>query len=322
MPRDLHHDRQSDGTLDCIDPRQLSVLQTSQLDLDLSGRNITHVSPASTSLGGASLIVSPCTQPMAAPFTPYAEDPHQTGRDPTFAGISQPEGRDGSSTDLAARSPVTKKTTGPQRQSRKQRAVSKFAHVNLIPRHVVSTSDVLGIFSAFATVRSTDTATLLTQLFYGIGSPQAFMGLERSLHSTKVRKQALHHPLSASQTIHALETLEATDYTSRITRRSFLINLINLRKQRIESYEVKRTKTRSCVDSERNPRAASRALDDLLREAYPDLSCNNSHFQRKRAWIENRLRRGKNYHRLAETISPNILAMIPQTEPFTISDTE
>ena len=69
-------------------------------------------------------------------------------------------------------------------------------------------------------------------------------------------------------------------------------------------------------------RAASRALDDMLSQAYPKFMRHTVEYDKRLTTLKNRLSQGRNWHILAAQFGTGILALVPTDGDFGIYNRE
>ncbi|KAG8627354.1 hypothetical protein KVT40_004837 [Elsinoe batatas] len=207
------------------------------------------------------------------------------------------------------------------RRSRKVRTLSSAAYTDFTRNFPQTGRSILGAIKQCA--GDEYNAEIFAQLFCGIGSPSVLLDLRDVLQNlgTIVRPVYTEH-LDCHQTLTALEQLDRLDSTSRILRRLFLHRLCVLRHERIRHHESEKWKQSLRSRGTRSSRAASLALHDLVLWSSQPGKQDADALAKRRTWMENKLRRGRNWCQLSNTFSPLVLMLVPQGREFTISDTD
>lgn len=159
------------------------------------------------------------------------------------------------------------------------------------------------------------------RLFYGIASPDAFLGLQTALKSTPPKPQSLQSSPNALQTIRALDQGESSSCRAAIWRRAYLAHLVALRDSLVESYhQANDRRNTPHKQSEGHGKVSSKAMERLMQQAYPDLNAGSQRYQQRRDQLKNRLRRGRKWYILRERFSAATFALIPHEGLFACAD--
>lgn len=279
-----------------------------------------------------------------------------------FSGVGSETSRNSEDTDLttATRS-VAVETPGADRDNiysspflSPSEAGSESALLSLRGRPMNGLPEPDTVFATFAREvknENSESALLLTRLFYAIGSPTAFCQLRDALRvahqSTLPRTDLSSNQLMS--TIESLDRLDSVTGYAHILRRFLLVRLLNLRLEReafhrastlttsaqprLLKYDLARIETikegrDAQVESHygrkggkpRKRRADSKALIDLLTMLHPEASDERQQptsprietFPRKLSQLRHRLASARNWFTLSEAFTPGILALIPR----------
>ena len=135
------------------------------------------------------------------------------------------------------------------------------------------------------------------------------------------------------QTLQALDQLDIHVSTASILRRYHLTYLAACRHEKEEyiqsgkrrvprqlKYGVSMTQTQRVTA--RNGNDDSSALAAMMKEAYPSLAKKTNEYQKMYQLLVQRMRRGRNWYRLQQRLSPGILALVPTGGELDIYNSE
>ena len=204
-----------------------------------------------------------------------------------------------------------------------------------IPKDLKQPQEIYQIFSSRCKDESYDTISLLTRLFFAVASPTAFYQLQDAC--TASRRDEMHgvpRPTTdVLQTLQALDQLDIHVSTASILRRYHLTYLAACRHEKEEyiqsgkrrvprqlKYGVSMTQTQRVIA--RNGNDDSSALAAMMKEAYPSLAKKTNEYQKMYQLLVQRMRRGRNWYRLQQRLSPGILALVPTGGELDIYNSE
>jgi hypothetical protein len=202
-----------------------------------------------------------------------------------------------------------------------------------------SPNDIYTMILARLKRRDRDLALLLTRIFYAIGSPESFQQLKDACQLVRKRHAMSVHAADSSETqppqslgpkvIRALDKLDIEASVESILRRGYLASLRGDRNSRQIQYRIRDSSKRSRRSRPGNAkfrlqkasggaeRASVRVIDDLLKDAYPELRLvaeTDQNYQKKAASLHQKLSQGRHWLALEEKFSPGILAVVPTGE--------
>ena len=204
-----------------------------------------------------------------------------------------------------------------------------------IPKESKQPKEVFQIFCSRCKDESQDTVSLFTRLFFAVASPAAFYQLRDAC--TASRQDEIHRvpqpTADVLQTLQALDKLDTNVSTASILRRYHLTYLAACRRQKEEHIQSSKRrvprKLKYGVSSTQTQRAAigsnndeSSALAAMMKEAYPSLAKKTNEYQKVYQLLVQRMRRGRNWYRLQQRLSPGILALVPTGGELDIYNSE
>jgi hypothetical protein len=203
-----------------------------------------------------------------------------------------------------------------------------------IPKDTIQPAEVYKIFINRSQSEDHDGMWLLTRLFFAIASPDAFYQLRDACTSVRENNALTILPStnSIAQTIQALDSLEIAASTNSVLRRYHLTRLVDHRNERESHHKDQQSERalRSVKDSsEGYGRASSKALTDLMAQAYPELKPpqrgrgrSEDEYQRRLKSLKNRIGSGRNWNLMQQKFSPGILALVPTGGEYNIQNSE
>lgn len=202
-----------------------------------------------------------------------------------------------------------------RRKTQKKADIADVLGGHLIPPEMIQPLNICQQLMDVCCIADEALAHTLTRLFYGIGSPGAFRDLSDACKAIRSKGAQLSRKSVINQTAAVLEFLDATDCMTKILRRLYLTRLSVLRSDRVRHLEIERSRRHTRSSSNQLARASTMALDDMVQTAYPTINAEIPLFAKKRRWVENKLRRGRNWHKMVDSLSQGILALIPSNGP-------
>lgn len=188
------------------------------------------------------------------------------------------------------------------------------------------------IYQTFADRSSSDNPDrlwLLTRLFFAIASQDAFVQLRNACLAIRDSSNAILLPSTntVSANMESLDQLDISLATVFVIKRFHLVGLMEARTQLEQNYrlhQVRQTRRlrheKRTSEQENCGRAASRALKDMLAQAYPDLKAHTVDYNRQLTSLKNRLSQGRNWHMLAARFGTGVLALVPTDGDFNVHD--
>ena len=135
------------------------------------------------------------------------------------------------------------------------------------------------------------------------------------------------------QTLYALDQLDIHVSTALILRRYHLIYLAACRHEKEEyiqsgkhrvprqlKYRVSMTQTQQVTT--RNGNDDSSALAAMIKKAYSSLAKKTKEYQKMYQLLVQRMRRGRNWYKLQQRLSPGILTLVPTGRELDIYNSE
>ena len=214
-----------------------------------------------------------------------------------------------------------------------------FQNLTPIPKDMKQPTDIYLVFARRCPDALPSRVGLLTRLFFAVGSPDAFYQLHDACRASREGRisDILQPTNDISQIIQALDRVETTLFVASILRRFYLSILVDKRHKLEELYQKQRprrprgsveygiTNLKQIAASERS---SVRALDEMMKEAYPDIKPTRPHrSSREDAYIKSlsslrtRLRHGSNWYTMQQII-PGALALIPTASDYGIQNRE
>ena len=204
-----------------------------------------------------------------------------------------------------------------------------------IPKESKQPKEIFQIFCIRCKDDSYDTVSLLTRLFFAVASPTAFYQLRDACVAS--RQNGIHKDprptVDILQTLQALDKLDIDVSTASILRRYHLTYLIACRCEKEEhiqsgkrrvprrlKYGVSSTQTQPAVA--RSTDDGSSALAAMMKETYPTLAKKTDEYQKMYQSLVQRMRRGRNWYKLQQRLSPGILALVPTGGELDIYNSE
>ena len=225
--------------------------------------------------------------------------------------------------DLATDKPrVASAKAARQRVSKKRLNIINAMRGDTIPKAMIQPHQIYEQLMIACSIEDETAGVVVTRLFYSIGSPNAIRDLRDAVKAVRSKPLMLEQISSPIHTVSILEHLDANHSACKILRRLYLTWLYALRNDRIDSFEAERSRRPRRTPSKRLTSSATLAHDDLVCSAYPSIHSQHSDFAKRRSWVENKLRRARNWSKLVEELSSGVLALIPNTGPLVVSDTE
>ncbi|KAL4924392.1 uncharacterized protein BDV17DRAFT_213090 [Aspergillus undulatus] len=169
-------------------------------------------------------------------------------------------------------------------------------------------------------------ACFLTQLFYGIGSQNAFVQLKNTaLH---LRSNKLKIPFARANSVfenmRSLDQLASSVSASIIMERYLLVQLVDQRNELVDEYKPQSGRRLRMVTESRTrlPRTEGLAFKSMMKKAFPLLDEGTEGYKAGLTTLQNRLSKARNLHTLKEMFGRDILALIPVDGDWQINDRE
>lgn len=220
-----------------------------------------------------------------------------------------------------------------------------FSSLTPIPKNMKQSINIYQIFTDHSESGNSDTIWLLTRLFFTIDSSDAFCQLRDVCGASRQVKEHVILQLikSISEAMQALNQLDITAITASILHRFYLTFLVT-QCDKQESYHqsqwlkcVSRTQNFSYTNSDHDEQTATEqdclqctdtiVLTQLMTNAYLSLKltrkCNTAmddEYQKKLSSLKVRLCDGRNWHKMQQWLSSEILALMPTQGDYQIQN--
>ena len=248
-------------------------------------------------------------------------------------------------TNSSSPSKRQKPTASQDHVEAKKAVVSSLRESTFIPKDFHQPSRIYEVFLDRCSATDDASISILTRLFFVIGSPMVFHQLREMFLALRENSglPMIEDTKNLRQTVGALDNLDTRISATTALRRIFLASLkahrLELEKNHREGQSHRRRK------SSRHPqkdiarpesktdqvfdRADAQALRSMMVEAYPDLQPTSSsgrigrdEYQRKLAALKERLRSGRNWELMQKEFGPSILLLVPTNSAYGIRDFE
>lgn len=196
-----------------------------------------------------------------------------------------------------------------------------------IPTTAVPSQQILHTLRLSCGSTGTANMEILIKLFYGIASPGAFFELRDVCLLSYTARELVPRDPDTNQNLQTLDRLSSIGCTTALLRRTYLAHLVELRNTRTSLHVEKSSspftrRRKRKTESDRYGRASSKAIDELMLEAYPKLNTDDAIYHKQRDSLKNRLARGRNWQMLQQSLSPRILCVVPRRGPMAVSDSQ
>ncbi|KAL4948877.1 hypothetical protein BDW69DRAFT_85660 [Aspergillus filifer] len=188
----------------------------------------------------------------------------------------------------------------------------------------ISVQEIYGHFIEHC--QNPNNACFLTQLFYGIGSQNAFVQLKNTaLH---LRSNKLKIPFARANSVfenmRSLDQLASSVSASIIMERYLLVQLVDQRNDLVDEYKSQSGRRLRMVTKSRSrlPRTEGLAFKSMMKKAFPLLEEGTEGYKAGLTTLQNRLSKARNLHTLKEMFGRDILALIPVDGDWQINDRE
>ena len=158
----------------------------------------------------------------------------------------------------------------------------------------------------------------LTQLFFGIASPEAVQQFRGMCVLQPLDIGLFGRSLSLRQILTGLEESEGIHFKAAVLRRLLMTRLIDQHEYWTEKIQGK-TRRRTSLGH-----ASPEVLEAMMSDAFPDLQQADPEYQKKYTVLKNKTSTGRHWQALKDKFQQGtgLLAVIPRVGPFKVSDSK
>lgn len=244
------------------------------------GQDTTLV-PEEGAAGSDAETINVLMRPQATSDSPVLRKGRNTGKSSSVSRTT------GNGTKRKTSPQRTEPRTGKRIKASQSNNVSSLPPMELkpVPKNIIQPKEVYYMIADCLGDAGQNVLQSLTRLFFAVASPDSFCRLRYACLSVR-KTEGLALPQLESnitQSMQALDSLEATEQAAAILRRYYLVRLVQYRNARQQNHRDQTAeptarmlkygheKPRAKGKTEGTRRAATLALNDLLQEACPEL---------------------------------------------------